>query len=249
MHTLYVWLASGDFTPTFDGLATFFAALVALLAAVIAYKAIMKQIRADRKNLQDQLDAGKKGREEERELQRRAVAKAMLLEIDSFYREHVRSTRDALNNWDPATGGLFDARSITAWPFPIFHGNAGSLGSLEDDLVTQIVHFYTAADVYVSLIRDYQALSDQYLDGLSGGLGSVPLASAAARVSLNKARDTLKRLKDSSPHLVNMAFLACKKLCERTGVEFRAPVIAVAAEDLSVDEIVADQKGSDAQTN
>lgn len=201
------------------------------------------------KNVQKQLAEETEAREQETERRTKAVANAMLFEIDSVYRAHIRPARDTVKDWDPKTGVLFDARSISTQPFPIFSGNARSVGGLEDGFVSQIVKFYTAADLYASAVRDYQKACNRLDDGLSGQFGSIPLPSAHAGASLHKAREALKRLKEVSPHLVNMAFLACKKLCERTVVEFSAPVIAVAAENLSVEAIAEAQKDSYAQTH
>jgi hypothetical protein len=69
---------------TWDGLLTFF-------GGVLAFFAVLFQVRHADKGLQRQLDADKKARDDQASEQARAVARALLFELDNFYRGYVQS--------------------------------------------------------------------------------------------------------------------------------------------------------------
>jgi len=223
---------------TLDGIMT-------LIAGVIAFIAVIIQIRSSSKQVQNQIKAQSDAEREEREGQKKAVATALLFEIDSFYRLHVRETHESLKRWSPATGDLFVAKSISPQPFPVYNGNASVLGSLDKDLVFGIVGFYGAATQCLSALRDYKMEFERCRYNIAQP-GSATEASPAPEVM---ARSLLEQLQKALPRLVNFAFLSTKKLCEAADVEFRAPFISVAAENLSVEGIAAAQEASNAQTH
>jgi hypothetical protein len=239
--------------PTFDGIMTFIAALVALIAAARAYKGIKQQIKSDRENLQRQLDAEKNARAEEQERQSKAVAIAILFEIDGFYRLHLREVHRVLENWDPKNDALFMAKSISAisQPFPVYYGNSGSLGLLEVCLVFSVVNFYSAAAIFVETFNDYKAESGRC--GYGTGLTAVPEAMGArvhdARTAEVAARHLGEQLKKASPRLIKLTCAAVRKLCERTGTAFQAPMIAAAAEGLCLEGTALQQQTTDAQAH
>src|SRR5260370_16815941 len=78
---------------TLDGIMT-------LAAGVIAFVAVILQIRSSRKQIELQLEAEKKARTLESERQKQAVARALLFEIVNFYRYsrgHVRPLLDRVD--------------------------------------------------------------------------------------------------------------------------------------------------------
>ena len=227
-----------NWTVTGDGLAT-------LAAGIIAFCAVWWQVRSSASNLQKQLDAKRKAREEETVRQQRAVATAILFEIDCFYRLYIREVNNMLKCWDPETGELFVAKSVGSRPFPVYDGNAGNFGFLESGLAFDIVGFYSAAAQYLSALRDYKAEFERWHSAkvlLRDAAGVSPQAAEGI------ARALLDQLKKGLPHLINFGRLACKKLCEKTGVLFEAPVVAIAAENLSAEKTAATEKGNNAQT-
>jgi hypothetical protein len=223
---------------TLDGLMT-------LMAGIIAFIAVIIQIRSSSKQVQDQLKAQRDAEREGREGQKKAVATALLFEIDSFYRLHVRETNESLRGWSPTTGDLFEAKSISPQPFPVYNGNASVLGSLDEDLVFNIVEFYGAAAQYLSALRDYKMEFERPRYNIA--LPRSATGASAAPEAM--ARSLLHELQQGLPRLINFAFVASKKLCEAAHVEFRAPFISIAAENLSVEAIAAAQKATNAQTH
>ena len=77
-----------------------------LVAAAIAFIAVIIQIRSSSKQVQDQIKAQRDAEREEQERQKRAVATAILFEIDLIYRSMIRDTGEAIQN-EKAVGGEF----------------------------------------------------------------------------------------------------------------------------------------------
>src|ERR1700736_5168233 len=142
--------AAFPFEPklTLDGLMT-------LVAGIIAFIAILLQIRSSRREMERRLNAEKEARAVEEKRQKEAVAKALLFEIANFYgfyRVHVRPSLDRVDveNCMPPTlsapGSDF---------FAVYHGSAGRLGAFEHMLVEKLVQFYGLAELLLTSIREY----------------------------------------------------------------------------------------------
>ena len=77
-----------------------------LVAAAIAFIAVIWQIRSSSKQVQEQIRAQRDAERKERERQRKAVATAILFEIDGFYAGYLRQPRDFLAGKDIENVGL-----------------------------------------------------------------------------------------------------------------------------------------------
>jgi hypothetical protein len=199
---------SKGFTP--DGVMT-------LVAGVIAFIAVIIQIRSSSKQVQDQIKAQRDAEREEHERQKRAVATAILFEIDLIYRSMIRGTGEAMQN---AVGGEFVVKPHSLH-FTVYEGNAGNIGQLPASLGQDIVGLYGSItrilitlQVYSDAVRnaheppgniDWKAMASQYYE------------------------QTVKAI----PQVRLLSYLVSRRLCEYTGVEFTPPTIAVAAENLT----------------
>ena len=222
---------------TLDGLMT-------LVAGVIAFSAVIIQIRSSSKQLRDQIKAQRDAERDERERQTKAVATAILFEIDGFYAGYLRQPRDFLAGKDIEKDELPLFTSIGTNPFPVYQGNTGKIGELPVERVQAVVGCFREADRMVSYFNDYESSFERERQLWSNIGKSISVAEDKADRraygdQLRRARTQLARIKDALPEVIKLTYLVCHTLCQFTGVPFEYPRIVVAAEKLSVDEIVA----------
>jgi hypothetical protein len=105
--------------------------------------------------------------------------------------------------------------------FAVYQGNTSRLGELPDHAVEAIVHFYTKAAQFLALREDYRAERETHRE------------LAIDHPDNRKATTLFGHLKNSLPGLSRAAYIACERLSGFTGVDFKAPRIAVAAEDIA----------------
>jgi len=197
---------------TLDGLMT-------LAAGIIAFSAVIIQIRASSKQLREQMRTQRDAEREEQERQKKAVARAILFEIDDFYRYHVRGVRGYLEEI-ARKGGLLEVVRIAPSMLAVYRGNTSRLGELPDEVVEVVVHFYSKAQQFFALREDYKGERERH-------------AGSADHPNNRKERTLFSHLRDSLPGLARAAYIACERLCGFTGVEFKSPRIAIAGEDIA----------------
>jgi hypothetical protein len=206
---------------TLDGAAT-------LAAGIIAFVAVWLQIKASRSQIESQLKADRVQREASQKSEILAVEKAILFEIDDFYREYLRDVRDALEEITPEAGPLPFVKRIGTTSFPVFQGNSGKIGLLSDEHAEAIIHFYGAAQGHLRALSEYKAFREKLLLGVP-----IPGTDVLARINL-------RHIKQSLPELIKLTYIVCQKLCVITQVPFEWPRVAVAAEKTSLTEIMKD---------
>ena len=135
---------------TLDGLMT-------LVAGVIAFIAVIIQIRSSSKQVQDQIDVQRDSEREEEKRQKRAVASALSAEIDDFYRFFLKGLWEkrekicgpiALLMKPPAE--LTPVPSVT---FVVYRSTVHQLGLLGATTVKSVVGLYNFA---TSLLDHYE---------------------------------------------------------------------------------------------
>ena len=198
---------------TLDGLMT-------LIAGIIAFAAVIIQIRSSSKQVRDQIRAQRDADREEQERQRKAVATAILFEIDDFYYFHLRGVHGYLEGI-ARKGELLEVVRIPPSLFDVYRGNTPMLGDLPDEVVEVVVHFYSKAEQFLALREDYRAERERH-------------AEPASHPDDRKEKTLFGHLRDSLPGLKRAAYAACERLCGFTGVEFKAPRIAIAAEEIAI---------------
>ena len=192
-----------------------------LVAGVIAFVAVIIQIRSSSKQLHDQMKAHRDSEREELERQKKAVATAILFEIDDFYHYHVRGVYGYLEERTRTrTGALTEVIRIPPSLFAVYSGNTPRLGELPDEVVEVIIHFYSKAEQFLALREDYKAAAER-------------LTGSIVERDYLKTMTLFGHLRDSLPGLTRAAYIACDRLASFTGVSFQSPRIAVAAEDLA----------------
>jgi hypothetical protein len=175
--------------------------LMTLVAGIIAFVAVIIQIRSSSRQVQDQIKAQRDAEREERERQKRALATALVFEIDHCYRAYLpraltlaRGLRG--NTLDPKAGVAirFEAAS-----FDVYSGNVQSLGTLGAEASGPVIRFYKIA-------CDLKDLMQHYRECLAQG--------DPFKISDN----TLATIKHISSGLKIGALEACSWLCLAAGL-------------------------------
>jgi len=171
------------------------------------------------KNLEKQLESERNADAGEADTRKRAVAKALLFEVDDFYSNHLRGVYDHYRDFDGAIEKLPGVTGMGPRPFAVYDGNTSSLGALSDAVVKSVVAFYDTARRHLPLNRDYKGLLREYHYGKRS-----PEAG-------QEAKQLFFYVRGSVPRLTRLAYDACMKLARLSGVPFQKDVVIVAGED------------------
>ncbi len=191
---------------TWDGLLTF-------LGGVLAFFAILYQVRRADQGLQKQLNVEKQARQDEAEDRRRRVAIALLFEIDDHYKSNVRDLVKYLEEHanDPSPTVI---KSTNVNPFPVYVGNVNMLGALPPCLVEVIVNYYGLLRVYVATFNHYSQGYEMWLAGNS---------------SIGRAlmKSLVPKIKSEAAAITQLTYITCGLLCDFVGTSFSYPRIGV----------------------
>ncbi len=186
---------------TLDGLMT-------LVAGVIAFVAVVLQIRSSRRDVERQLRADKEARARAEEARKQAVARALLFEAVSFYTYYYRYLRPILDRLDTESCLPPSISAPSSDFFAVYRGNAGFLGDFDHALIEKVVRFYGSAEWLFSSIREYTWNLDRELDRQKTvAAGSAP-------------RKLLQQIQKLMYETDSAAVEAMRKLCEVAGVSF-----------------------------
>jgi hypothetical protein len=178
--------------------------LLAFLGGALALFGVWWSNRQSVRNLQEQLDADKRSRREDFERQKKAVATAILFQIDPLYRivaEEIATDEEHLPSL------------LLPGSFPVYEGNADNLGNLEPDMVASVVTFYSKAMRHFFAARELiREMGETERDARSASLGDLRLAKAAA-AKLKYSTE----VRAAIPEVENSAREACQKLSKFTG--------------------------------
>lgn len=142
---------------TLDGIMT-------LSAGVIAFVAVVLQIRSARKDVNLQLDAERKTRTLESERQMQAVARALQFEIVNFYKYYRAHLLPLLDNVDIESCQPPSFSAPDSDFFAIYKGSVSHIGSFEEVLVGKVVRSYGLSASLLSSIREYTFSLQRELD-------------------------------------------------------------------------------------
>jgi len=190
-----------------------------LFAAATGFLAVVFQVRSAARQLREQLADQHQESAAESERQKKAVATAILFEIDDFYRYHVGRLRGYLEE-KAGKRELLEVVRIPQSMFAVYRGNTPRLGELPDEVVEAVVHFYSKAEQFFALREEYRAARERH-----GG--------PVSQLDSLKVWTLVGHIRDFLPGLTGAAHIACERLCGFTGVEFKSPRIAVAGEDIA----------------
>jgi len=198
-----------DTTLTMDGVAALAAGLLVLVGLWVGLRAVMR--RTERVAALER-DAAVR----ERGRQKLLLARALLFELDGFYRHYLRDVGAALETSEGWEGQYPVVNWVAEQPFPVYVANAGRLGELDEDTLSEVIRCYAMAAAYLSLLRDYKAAMDRVL------------RKEALEVSVPEARLHLNRIREALPELVQLSAELGRRLCSITGVPFHRLTIGAA---------------------
>lgn len=135
-----------------------------LAAGVIAFVAVVIQVRSSRKEVECQLEAERGERAQEFERQKQAVARALLFEIVNFYRYYFAHLRPLLDPVDTEDCPLPSFGAPDSAFFAVYQGSANHLGAFERVLVEKVVRAYGLSAWLLSSIREYTWSVDRELE-------------------------------------------------------------------------------------
>lgn len=185
---------------TLDGLMT-------LIAGVIAFVAVIVQIRSSSRQVRDQINAQRDAERDKDDRQRKAIAASILFEIDSFYRLELEAVEKSVEGWEAATGRLPSSAFVRQNSFDTYRATLPILGFLSTKSVSAIVKFYTMAGAYDALLREYQHFMD------------FAFSSANRGDFENCARDRLKEIRVLIPGLKELATTVSTFVARDCGLE------------------------------
>jgi hypothetical protein len=144
-----VWF-SFDPRLSWDGLLTF-------LGGLLAFFAILYQVRHADSGLRTQLNTERETRTREIGEQRRTVAVALLSEIKFFEKYYLNVAEGALANAeaDKSAPQSINLTSPPANSFPLYHANAYRIGEYGRSVVDSLQSFYGPAERFVLLLSDW----------------------------------------------------------------------------------------------
>lgn len=213
---------------TLDGLMTLVGGALALLGVWLSN-------RRATQNLQKQLDGEKAAAKDEVEREKLGVARAVLFEVDGFFRYHLLGLKEALEQLDlDQIKCLPGIKPVEPFTFPVYAGNSSKLGWLQEETLRSIILFYVTAAAHLATVQQYR----DYVRDLNRLAAESRGHSISGKVPWEvPARNLLRQLKDGVPEITKLIYLVCHHLCEVTGTGFGFPKIAVARENLSIEQI------------
>ena len=214
-HAIWEWLKSGDWKPSFDGIA-------AIVVGVIGFVAIIRQTRSSERSVSAELGAEKKIREDEHSSQRRAMASALSAEIDNFYMYHLIDRSRLFESWekikaDPNLSEVF--RVVVGEPFAVYRGLADRLGDFGQGIAKGIIACYSALAAYTELQRWYEQAQTQRYER---AMKTTEQREAAER----EVSELQLQIKQTAEQAIQLALIICKCLTQLAGTEFSSLLVA-----------------------
>jgi len=197
---------------TLDGLMT-------LIAGVIAFIAVIIQIRSSSKQVQEQIKAQRDAEKAELERRRRAVAAALLSEIDSFYASHLERRNELFEFWkrkdtDPQSVEVF--RALTGKPFAVYESLADELGGFDAAIARGIVMTYGLMANFIDLLERYER-----------ELGDTSSRGSAAQALRNQVREGMRNsIRKVGELAVQSVVMMCRALCVLSYTDFSTLFVA-----------------------
>jgi hypothetical protein len=146
--------------------------------------------------VQDQIKAQREAEREQRERQERAIATAILFEIDSFCMIELDLVDKNLAGSDPASNNLPSAVGMRTNISEIYKGLSPLLGSLNARSVSAIVKFCSMVGSYEGLWRSYQFSLDMLRAPANAAVRMDPQSLVSdAKAQLKGIRDLIPKVK------------------------------------------------------
>lgn len=190
--------------------------LAVLLAAAMVVLALFLVWHASKRETERQRQLDREIAARERGRQKVALARALLFEVDNFYRHYLSEVAETLTGSEGAEGQYPVVTGTAGEPFPIYTANASRLADLDEETLEELIYYHGAANAYLALLRDYRSAMERVL------------RKEAMELAIPEARLHLSRIREALPELIQFTASLCRKLCDITGVPYQ--YLRVAAE-------------------
>ena len=190
---------SKGFTP--DGIMT-------LIAGALAFAAVQWQMWHQRRTSR-----------QEQENHKRAVAAALLSEIDCFYASHLDRRNELFEFWertDTDRQSIEVFQTLAGKPFAVYESLAGELGGLDAVVARGIVVTYGLMGAFLEMLKRYERES-------SGTSGRVPASLELRDQVLKEMRKPIRQLAEQA---VQSVVMICRLLCFLIGTDFSTLFVA-----------------------
>jgi len=190
-----------------------------LVAGVIAFIAVVIQIRSSSKQVENQIKAQRDSDREEQERQKKAVAAALLSEIDCFYLAGLSERSKLYESWegrgsDPKSFEVF--YTVVGKSFVVYESLADKLGGFDSTITRSIVLTYGSMAAFVECLK----ICEQ-------GAGDTSIRGPVGPEMLKALRmQTQEEVRKSAESAVQYAALTCWTLCGLSGTDFSKLFIA-----------------------
>jgi hypothetical protein len=193
--------------------------LVAMASALVVLVVVLLVLDAQRRAVERRHRLDLESASRERGRQKVGLARALLYELDAFYRHYLADAEASL-------AGAGEGHSpVVKWvpepPFPVYAGNAARLGELDEETLEAVIYGYGAAAAYVATLRDYRLAMERVL------------RREATETAVPEAWLHLARLREELPGVLRQTADLARLLCEITGVPFGSLRIAQATQTAS----------------
>ena len=194
-----------------------------LFAAATGFLAVLFQVRSASRQLREQLADQHQASDAESERQKKAVAAALLSEIDCFYAAQLSDRSKLFESSERTESGPEPTEvfySLVGKPFVVYESLADKLGGFDSTIARGIVLTYGSMATFVELLKLYER-------DVSDTSSRAPLGQEARKTLREQMQ---KRVRQSAERAVQLAALICEKLCGLSGTDFSTLFIAKESE-------------------
>lgn len=221
-QTILAWLKSGDWEPTFDGIA-------AIVVGLIAYFAVIRQIRASERQVREQLANERAAATAELDRRAKALAIALVAEINDFYQFSLRGLYGRMKGWFPeeSVTGVSTFPEFGALPsiaFTVYKSTAQDLGILNLRSVRSVIQLYGSMTSFVDLYDGYRKAWQ---------------ASSGTGID----RIMLQDIWDNLPKLILDSYETCALLATKQRVPFDKSEFQIAGLDGGEKQLLKEEAG------
>ena len=152
-NSVWCWFKSGDWKPSFDGIA-------AIVVGIIGLVAIIKQTRSSERSVRKQLEAERSAREEDSRRERYGTTAVLRSEIISVWEGDLSPLSSAIEQVTLNAGSslLLGAVHLPQAPrryFPVFERCSDRVGLLSRESISLVIRFYKTVGELILAWEEY----------------------------------------------------------------------------------------------
>ena len=190
-----------------------------LFAAATGFLAVLFQVRSASRQLREQLADQHQASDAESERQKKAVAAALLSEIDCFYATQLSDRSKLFESSKRMESGPESTEvfySLVGKPFVVYESLADKLGGFDSTITRSIVLTYGSMATFVEFLKLYEREA-------SDTSSPAPLGQEKRKTLREQMQ---KKVRQSAERAAQLAVWTCGELCGLSGTDFSKLFIA-----------------------